>query len=85
MSDAKCILCLRTDDLLWVFNENVPSNMAEMIRAISSVEVGLYSGFFLRLAIGFYMLIFQPPVNFCFVEIFKPFLEQSWEIFQTIG
>jgi hypothetical protein len=21
--------------------------------------------FFLRLAIGFYMLIFQPPVNFC--------------------
>jgi hypothetical protein len=25
----------------------------------------LYSEFFLRLAIGFYMLIFQPPVNFC--------------------
>jgi hypothetical protein len=24
-----------------------------------------YSEFFLRLAIGFYMLIFQPPVNFC--------------------
>jgi hypothetical protein len=25
----------------------------------------LYSEFFLRLVIGFYMLIFQPPVNFC--------------------
>jgi hypothetical protein len=25
----------------------------------------IYSEFFLRLAIGFYMLIFQPPVNFC--------------------
>jgi hypothetical protein len=25
----------------------------------------VYSEFFLRLAIGFYMLIFQPPVNFC--------------------
>jgi hypothetical protein len=25
----------------------------------------LYSEFFLRLAIGFYILIFQPPVNFC--------------------
>jgi hypothetical protein len=25
----------------------------------------IYSDFFLRLAIGFYMLIFQPPVNFC--------------------
>jgi hypothetical protein len=25
----------------------------------------LYSEFFLRLATGFYMLIFQPPVNFC--------------------
>jgi hypothetical protein len=25
----------------------------------------LYSEFFLRLAIGFYMLIFQPPLNFC--------------------
>jgi hypothetical protein len=24
-----------------------------------------YSEFFLRLAIGFYMIIFQPPVNFC--------------------
>jgi hypothetical protein len=24
-----------------------------------------YSEFFLRLAIGFYMLIFQPSVNFC--------------------
>jgi hypothetical protein len=27
--------------------------------------VQIYSEFFLRLAIGFYMLIFQPPVNFC--------------------
>jgi hypothetical protein len=25
----------------------------------------VYSEFFLRLAIGFYMQIFQPPVNFC--------------------
>jgi hypothetical protein len=25
----------------------------------------LYSEFFLTLAIGFYVLIFQPPVNFC--------------------
>jgi hypothetical protein len=25
----------------------------------------LYSEFFLRLAIGFYMQFFQPPVNFC--------------------
>jgi hypothetical protein len=25
----------------------------------------VYSEFFLRLAIGFYMVIFQPPVNFC--------------------
>jgi hypothetical protein len=25
----------------------------------------IYSEFFLILAIGFYMLIFQPPVNFC--------------------
>jgi hypothetical protein len=25
----------------------------------------IYSEFFLRLAIGFYMLIFQPPLNFC--------------------
>jgi hypothetical protein len=28
-------------------------------------ELEVYSEFFLRLAIGFYMLIFQPPVNFC--------------------
>jgi hypothetical protein len=28
--------------------------------------------FFLRLAIGFYMLIFQPPVNFIFVKIIQP-------------
>jgi hypothetical protein len=28
----------------------------------------IYSEFFLRLAIGFYMLIFQPPVNFYSVE-----------------
>jgi hypothetical protein len=27
--------------------------------------VKLYSEFFFRLAIGFYMLIFQPPFNFC--------------------
>jgi hypothetical protein len=30
-----------------------------------SFWVLIYSEFFLRLAIGFYMLIFQPPVNFC--------------------
>jgi hypothetical protein len=29
---------------------------------------GIYSEFFLRLAIGFYMLIFQPPLNFYFCE-----------------
>jgi hypothetical protein len=29
------------------------------------IQKKLYSEFFLRLAIGFYMLIFQPPVNFC--------------------
>jgi hypothetical protein len=28
-------------------------------------DIHTYSEFFLRLAIGFYMLIFQPPVNFC--------------------
>jgi hypothetical protein len=28
-------------------------------------ELEVYSEFFLRLAIVFYMLIFQPPVNFC--------------------
>jgi hypothetical protein len=30
-----------------------------------NTNLSLYSEFFLRLAIGFYMLIFQPPVNFC--------------------
>jgi hypothetical protein len=39
MSDDVCRLCLRTDDLSWVFDENVLSNMAEMIRAICGVEV----------------------------------------------
>jgi hypothetical protein len=29
------------------------------------LSIRTYSEFFLRLAIGFYMLIFQPPVNFC--------------------
>jgi hypothetical protein len=29
------------------------------------IQKKLYSEFFLRLAIGFYMIIFQPPVNFC--------------------
>jgi hypothetical protein len=32
---------------------------------IKHFALGIYSEFFLRLAIGFYMLIFQPPVNFC--------------------
>jgi hypothetical protein len=32
---------------------------------IRPYKSALYSEFFLRLAIGFYMLIFQPPVNFC--------------------
>jgi hypothetical protein len=32
-----------------------------------------YSEFFLRLAIGFYMLIFQPPVNFYFCENYKAY------------
>jgi hypothetical protein len=35
----------------------------------------IYSEFFLRLAIGFYMLIFQPHVNFCIQTIFGTKLE----------
>jgi hypothetical protein len=31
----------------------------------------LYNESFLRLTIGFYMLIFQPPVNFYFCENYK--------------
>jgi hypothetical protein len=34
-------------------------------RAHTHTQMWVYSEFFLRLAIGFYMLIFQPPVNFC--------------------
>jgi hypothetical protein len=52
----------------------------------------LYSEFFLRLAIGFYMLIFQPLVNFCSDEniqtIFgiklEDFLNYHNSIFQTV-
>jgi hypothetical protein len=36
-----------------------------LIARYKHTYVEIYSGFFLRLAIGFYMLIFQPPVNFC--------------------
>jgi hypothetical protein len=32
---------------------------------IMNFSILVYREFFLRLAIGFYMLIFQPPVNFC--------------------
>jgi hypothetical protein len=32
---------------------------------LPTVKKIVYSEFFLRLAIGIYMLIFQPPVNFC--------------------
>jgi hypothetical protein len=41
----------------------------------------VYSEFFLRLTIVFYMLIFQPLLTFVPIKIFKPFLEQSWKIF----
>jgi hypothetical protein len=50
----------------------------------------IYSEFFLRLAIGFYMLIFQPPVNFCSDEniqtIFGTNLEDflNYSISQTV-
>jgi hypothetical protein len=36
-----------------------------VIFQIRPYKSALYSEFFLRLTIGFYMLIFQPPVNFC--------------------
>jgi hypothetical protein len=35
-------------------------------------SIYVHDMFFLRLAIGFYMLNFQPPVNFIFVKITKP-------------
>jgi hypothetical protein len=39
----------------------------------------LYSEFFLRLAIGFYMLIFQPPVNLCPHENIS-FVVKLWDM-----
>jgi hypothetical protein len=40
----------------------------------------LYNEFFSRLAIGFYMLIFQPPVNFCPHENIQPtFVVKLWD------
>jgi hypothetical protein len=47
----------------------------------NSGRLRVYSEFFLRLAIGFYMLIFNPLLTFVPMKIFKPFLEQSWKIF----
>jgi hypothetical protein len=41
----------------------------------------VYSEFFLRLAIGFYMLIFQPRVNFCPHENIQPsFVVKLWDM-----
>jgi hypothetical protein len=39
--------------------------------------------FFLRLAIGFYMLIFQPPVNFCSDENIQTIFGTKLEDFLT--
>jgi hypothetical protein len=47
------------------------------VRLIITPEIScilIYSEFFLRLAIGFYMLIFQPPVNLCPHENIQPSL-----------
>jgi hypothetical protein len=41
----------------------------------------VYSEFFLRLAIGFYMLIIQPPVNFCSDENIQTIFETQLEGF----
>jgi hypothetical protein len=43
----------------------------------------LYSEFFLRLAIGFYMLIFQPPVNFCSDENIQTIFGRKSEDFSN--
>jgi hypothetical protein len=40
-----------------------------------------YSEFFLRLAIGFYMPIFQPPVNFCSDKNIQTIFETKLEDF----
>jgi hypothetical protein len=45
------------------------------------VDFYTYSEFFLRLAIGFYMLIFQPPVNFCSDENIQSIFETQLEDF----
>jgi hypothetical protein len=42
-----------------------------------------YSEFFLRLAIGFYMLIFQPPVNFCSDENIQTIFGRKLEDFSN--
>jgi hypothetical protein len=44
---------------------------------------GVYSEFFLRLAIGFYMLIFQPPVNFCSDENIQTIFGRKLEDFSN--
>jgi hypothetical protein len=45
-------------------SEYLPYGEFEFLENFNIQQI-LYSEFFLRLAIGFYMLIFQPPVNFC--------------------
>jgi hypothetical protein len=42
------------------------------VQTYTRMIVLVYSEFFLRLAIGFYMLIFQSPVNFCPHENIQP-------------
>jgi hypothetical protein len=56
----------------------------QLLRLILTCEIPcivLYSEFFLTLAIGFYMLIFQPPVNFCSDENIQTILGIKLEDF----
>jgi hypothetical protein len=45
----------------------------------------IYIEFFLRLAIGFYKLIFQPPVNFCSDENIQTIFGTKLEDFLNYG
>jgi hypothetical protein len=51
---------------MWSGNHKFYIPFSRLLR-LQSLRITLYYtvSFFLRLAIGFYMLIFQPPVNFC--------------------
>jgi hypothetical protein len=55
--------------------------IAEGVGVKTAISGITYSEFFLRLAIGFYMLIFQPPVNFCSDENIQTILGIKLEIF----